>query len=395
MAKNVKKKNKLFLTGKVDYVIVVVVSLLLCIGLIMLLSASAPKALAESGNSYKYIKKQVKNVIVGVAVLYVLSKVDYKIYKNLRWLIYGITTAVLLWVGFTGVDEGGARRWLSIFGFTFQPSEFAKVSLIITFAALFSVHSEKGKLKDFWEVALKTFMALSIIAGILILLQNHFSTVVIITAITGIQMFAAGLSWLVTLFVLGLGGVLSFVGIFLAKSGKLGFRGTRIVTWLNIENAGAIKEGYQILQSLYAIGSGGFLGLGLGNGRQKYLYLPEAQNDFIYPIVAEELGFVGAIAVIVLFLIFIWRGLKIASETKDVYSKLIAVGATSLIGVQALINMAVVTNTIPVTGVPLPFFSYGGSAMIANLASVGLLLAVSRKNDINKMNDFENERIEK
>lgn len=395
MAKNVKKKNKLFLTGKIDYVIVIVVALLLCIGGIMLLSASAPKALAESGNSYEYALKQLMFIVAGTCIAYIFSKIDYRIYKNMRWFIYAITVLVLLLVGFFGLEAGGARRWLAIGKITIQPSEFAKLSLLIFFASLFSVYSEKGKLKNFWELAFKIVLSLGVIAMILIFVQNHFSTVVIMATITGIQLFAAGLGWGITLLITALGAALAFAGVFLAKTGRLGFRGTRIITWLNIENAAATKEGYQILQSLCAIGSGGFLGLGLGNGRQKYSYLPEAQNDFIFPIVAEELGFIGAIVVIILFLIFIWRGFKIASETKDVYSKLIAVGATSLIGVQALINMAVVTNTIPVTGVPLPFFSYGGSAMLTNLWTVGILLAISRRNDMNNKNDFENERIEK
>lgn len=280
------------------------------------------------------------------------------------------------------MSAGGATRWINIGGFNFQPSELAKLVFILFFASLMSDLKENGKIKSFfWGCIFPLLFLIPVIISIFVL-QNHFSATFVICLISVIQMVVAGtkIGHFVILGALGIGAI----GVYLsAQSGNASsdsdssFRIGRIQTWLD-PWSDVTGDGWQIIQSLYAIGSGGLFGLGLGQSKQKYLYLPEPQNDFIFAVLAEELGFVGCIVVIILFLIFIWRGILIAIRAQDTFATLIAIGIVSLIGVQAIINIAVVTNTIPVTGMQLPFFSYGGTAMVVNLAAIGILLNISR-----------------
>ena len=392
--KNKSKKFSLFLNGKFDYSILVITLLLLSMGLIMLLSASAPKSLVENNNSYEYILKQGAIAVFGLGFMWGLSLIDYRIYRKLKWIIYGIFVVLLIIVGFVGIGENGAKRWIVIFGFSFQPSEFAKVGLIVFYAALLSDMKEKNKIKKFVPGFVYPLLFLLPIAYAIFILQNHFSATFIIGAITCVQMFAAGslLRYFLISGGLGLAGILLYVLKGIASGETNNFRLERIDTWLNIEE-NLTTTGWQINQSLYAIGSGGLFGLGLGNSRQKYLYLPEPQNDFIFSVLAEELGFIGSMFVIILFVLFVWRGIIIAIKAEDNFGTLIAIGITTMIGLQALINIAVVTNTIPVTGMPLPFFSYGGSAMLANLMAVGILLSVSRNSK--KSNTYNKEENDK
>ena len=374
------KKFSLFLNKKFDYSILIVTVLLLCLGLIMLLSASAPTSLSESVNSYKYVVKQGIVAAAGIFMMFTLSKVDYRIYKNFKWIIYIGLLVLLVAVGFAGTDAGGARRWINILGFSFQPSEFAKVGFVIFYAAILSDMKEKNKIKKLVPGFLFPLVFLGPIVFSIFILQNHFSATFIICAITVVQMFVAGSAFR---YFLGTGvlGVIGALGILLKTStggGGENFRFSRIQTWLDLESADLTGEAWQITNSLYAIGSGGLFGAGLGNSKQKYLYLPEPQNDFIFAVLAEELGFFGCVLVILLFALFVWRGIVISIKSQDTFGTLIAIGLTTMIGLQALINIAVVTNTIPVTGMPLPFFSYGGSAMLADLIAVGVLLSVSR-----------------
>lgn len=378
---NKEKKFSLVLNKKFDYSILIITLLLLSIGLIMLLSASAPTSLSETGdNSYQYVTKQGIMAIAGLFAMIVFSKFDYRIFKKFKWLIYAVCIAFLVAVGFVGTGAGGARRWINIAGFSFQPSEFAKVGFILFFAALLTELREKNKLKKIVPGIIFPLIFLIPVVISVYGLQNHFSATFIICAITVVQMFVAGSN---TKYMVG-GGVLCVIAVLVIiiqssiSGAEGGFRSERIQTWLDIESASLTGEGWQINQSLYAIGSGGLFGLGLGNSRQKYLYLPEPQNDFIFAVLAEELGFFGCVIVILLFALFIWRGIVIAMKSQDVFGTLVAIGLTTMIGLQALINIAVVTNTIPVTGMPLPFFSYGGSAMLADLIAVGILLSVSR-----------------
>lgn len=373
------KKFNFFTKGSSDYIILIVVMLILALGMIMVLSASSPASLSESGDSYRYFKKQAIAAGLGLVIMFVVSKIDYRIYKRFAWIIYVAFIILLVIVGFAGTDAGGARRWIIIAGFNFQPSEFAKIGFIIFFAAILTDLKKDGRINKLsWGFFYPLAWLIPIVGAILIL-QNHFSATFLICLITVIQMFIAGvkLRYFIIAGGMGLGGLLSF--ILLKNGGTLGegFRSDRIQTWLD-PFADPTGSGWQIIQSLYAIASGGMFGSGLGESKQKYLYLPEPHNDFIFAVLAEELGFFGCVVVILLFAIFIWRGIIISMKAPDTFGSLIAVGIVSLIGLQAMINIAVVTGTVPVTGMPLPFFSYGGTAIIANLIAVGILLNVSR-----------------
>ena len=379
-----KKENKInfFTKGSSDYIIIIVVCILLALGLIMVLSASSATALSEGGDSYSYFRRQAMVAGAGIVIAIVLSKVDYRIYRKFKWIIYVVIVGLLFLVGFTGMSAGGATRWINIGGFNFQPSEVAKLAFILFFASLMSDLKENGKIKKFfWGCIFPLLFLIPVVISIYVL-QNHFSATFVICLISVIQMVVAGtkISHFVVLGALGVGAL----GVFLsAKSGNSSsgsdssFRIGRIQTWLD-PWSDVTGDGWQIIQSLYAIGSGGLFGAALGQSKQKYLYLPEPQNDFIFAVLAEELGYIGCLVVIILFLIFIWRGIVIATRAQDTFGTLIAVGIVSLIGIQAIINIAVVTNTIPVTGMQLPFFSYGGTAMVVNLAAVGILLNIAR-----------------
>ncbi len=367
--------------GNVDYFIVVVTLILLCLGLIMLLSASAPTSISESGNSYSYFKRQLLAAGAGLVLMFVLSFINYKYYRKFKYVIYVFTIILLLLVEIMGMGSGGAKRWINLFGFNFQPSEVAKLTLILFFAAHLVDIKEKGNIKHIIKGALNATIFLAPPVLIIFILQNHLSATIIISAIALIQMVVAGIRIThLLIFAAFLSPVL--YKKFGTKLGLTGdgdsFRGSRIQTWKD-PFKDKTASGWQIVNSLYAIGSGGLLGKGIGNSRQKYTYLPEAHNDFIFAILAEELGFVGCIIVIGLFIALIWRGIYIASKADDEFGSLIAIGIVAMLGLQALINIAVVTNTIPVTGMPLPFFSYGGTAIFVDLAAVGVLLSVARQ----------------
>lgn len=377
-------KFTLFSKGKVDYTILIVTILLLCLGIIMVLSASAPSSLAEDGNSYSYVKKQAIAAAGGLVAMFVFSRVDYRIYRKLKWPIYFGMLALLFLVSISGMDAGGARRWINIAGINFQPSEMAKIGFILVFASFLSDMKENNKIKNIWFGCIMPLMLLLPIAAIIYGLQNHFSATFIIAAITLVQMFVAGTRLSHLLLVGAAGGLALLSGLKIkdliqgaAKETSTSFRSTRIQTWLD-PFSDPTGDGWQIINSWYAIASGGLFGLGLGNSKQKYLYLPEPHNDFIFAVLAEELGFVGCIFVILLFVIFIWRGIVIAMKAPDNFGTLIAIGIVAMIGLQALINIAVVTGAMPVTGMPLPFFSYGGTAIAVNLGTVGILLNISR-----------------
>lgn len=375
------KRIGILTRGSSDFILIVVTMLLVALGLIMVLSASSPSSLSEYGDSYQYLRKQALAAGVGIAGMLILSRFDYNNYKKFKWFIYIGSMALLIAVKFIGMEAGGAKRWINIFGFNFQPSEVAKVAFIVFYAALLSDLQENKKIKTLgWGCWFPLIFLLPIIFTIFVL-QNHFSATLIICAVTVVQMFIAGTT--IKNFLITAGMAAPFLCGFLAY--KMGnstsedgsFRATRIKTWLD-PFAYPTGEGWQIIQSLYAIGSGGLFGVGLGESKQKYLYLPEPQNDFIFAVLAEELGFFGCMIVIALFTIFIWRGVVIALRARDNFGTLIAIGIVTLIGLQAIINIAVVTGTIPVTGMPLPFFSYGGTAILTNLCAVGILLNISR-----------------
>ena len=376
--KKVKRFSK-FLDNRMDYILFITVLILLSLGVIMVLSASAPSALSETGKSYTYFVRQFIFAIIGIGIMLFISKIDYRFYKKYYWLVYAVSILVLLLVLIPGLgrEVNGATRWIGIPGLgQFQPSEITKIGLIIFYAGYLSDH--KSELKDFWRGFVKPLAFLLPPIAILYLVQNHLSVCLVIAAITAVMMLMAGCR-LLHFIAAGLVGVAGIV-IMLIKgqtSESSSFRWDRIVTFFD-PWSDATGTGYQMVQSLYAIGSGGLFGVGLGNSTQKYLYIPEPQNDFIFAIVAEELGFVGCVAIIALFGIFVWRGIVIAMKAPDMFGSLLAVGVTTLVAVQAIINIAVVTASIPTTGMALPFFSYGGTALVILLASVGILLNVSR-----------------
>lgn len=377
MRKKVKKVSN-FVNNQFDFGLCITVLVLLAMGIIMILSASAPSALSTTGSSYTYVKKQFAFAIVGIILMFVISKIDYRFYKKYYWPVYFASWIILLLVLVPGLGESvkGATRWVNL-GFTrFQPSELTKIGLIIFYAGYLSDH--KAELSDFKKGFLKPLCFIIPPIGILFGVQNHLSVSLIIGIIVVTMMIMAGcrMSHFVNTGIVGISGLAGLVGL-LQMSGKGGFRLDRIATYFN-PWSDAQGTGYQMVQSLYAIGSGGFFGVGLGESKQKYLYIPEPHNDFIFAILAEELGFVGCCFVIILFAIFVWRGILIAMRAPDMFGSLLAVGITTLVGAQAIINIAVVTASIPTTGMALPFFSYGGTALVILLCAVGILLNISR-----------------
>lgn len=373
-----KKKFSNFANNQFDFILCITVLLLLATGIIMVLSASAPSALSTNNDSYYFVKRQLAFGIVGLFVMFFLSKVDYRFYKKYYWYIYFFSWIILLLVMVPGisVEVKGATRWIGIGPLQFQPSELTKIGMIIFFAGYLTDH--KDELQDFKKGFIKPLCFLAPPIGILFFIQNHLSVSLVIGIIVIVIMFMAGCK-LKHFLVMGLIGISLIVGIlgFMQMSGSDNFRLDRISTYFD-PWSDAQGTGYQTVQSLYAIGSGGMFGLGLGNSKQKYLYIPEPHNDFIFSILAEELGFVGCFLVIALFAIFVWRGVLISMRATDMFGSLIAVGITTLVGVQAIINIAVVTATVPTTGMSLPFFSYGGTALLLLLANVGILLNISR-----------------
>lgn len=317
--------------------------------------------------------------VIGIVLMFIISKIDYRIYKRFYKLAYIFSIIMLSLVIMPVIGSGakGATRWLD-FGFIrFQPSELAKIGLIIFYAGYLSEH--RTELNSFKNGFVKPLLFMVPPVLILFFLQDHLSAAIIMVAITSIMMLMAGtrLKYFLTA---GLSaGLLGAVGMFALaqKTGKGDFRLARILTFLDPWQD-PTGDGWQVIQGLYAIGSGGLFGVGLGESKQKYLYIPEPHNDFIFAILAEELGFIGCIAVIALFAIFIWRGVIVAMKAKDCFGSLVAVGITSLIGVQAIMNIAVVTSSMPATGISLPFFSYGGTSLVILLCSVGILLNISR-----------------
>ena len=380
------KKFSKFLNNKMDYVLVITVLILVSLGVVMVLSASAPSALSKTGSSYTYFIKQFGFAVFGIIAMLFVSKIDYRFYKKYYWGVYVVSVLVLLLVlvPHLGKEVNGALRWIEIKGLgQFQPSEITKIGLIIFYAGYLSDH--KSELKDFWRGFFKPLIFLAIPVAILYRIQNHLSVSLVISVITFVMMLMAGVRVLHFVWA-GLAGGAGLTLLLL--KGKIdqikgvagtsdSFRLDRIKVFFD-PWSDATGTGYQMIQSLYAIGSGGLFGVGLGNSKQKYLYIPEPQNDFIFAIIAEELGFVGCIAIIALFAVFVWRGIVIAMKAPDMFGSLIAVGITTLVAIQAIINIAVVTSSMPVTGMQLPFFSYGGTALFLLLCEMGVLLSISR-----------------
>lgn len=370
----VKKKGKSFssfLKNPIDFTLLITILLLLSIGLIMLLSASSPSALSESGNSYSYFYKQAIFAVAGLFMMWVISNIDYRFYQKYAKLAYVIAFLSLLAVLFIGRTVNGAKRWIYVTDtLSVQPSEMAKMLMILFYAAI--LVKNRDELSKYGKGFIKHLLLLVPIIGLLII-EPHFSASIIIIGIVAIMMIIAGCKFwhfLVTGAVVGIPGI---IGLILLEP----YRAQRVVTFLDPWKD-ATGNGWQVIQSLYAIGSGGLFGAGLGESKQKYLYIPEPHNDFIFSILGEELGFIGCAIVIILFAIFIWRGILIAMKSPDMFGSLLAIGITAQIAIQVIINIAVVTSSMPATGMPLPFFSYGGSALFILLCEMGILLNISK-----------------
>ena len=362
-----------------DFTLCITVILLLALGLVMVMSASAPTSLSVTGNSYTYVIRQGLFAILGLALMGGLSKFNYHFYQKLYKVAYIVAIVALLSVAIPGigVDVKGATRWIDLGFGRFQPSEISKICLIVFYAEYLTKH--KSELQGFWKGFVKPFLFLVPPIAILYFIQNHLSACIVIVGIVSVMMIMAGtkMRYFMTAGVAGV--VVAVAGMLLLAqtTGTGDFRINRIMTFLD-PWSDAKGDGWQVIQSLYAIGSGGLFGAGLGESKQKYLYIPEPHNDFIFAILAEELGFVGCFVVIALFAIFVWRGIITSMRASDSFGSLMAIGITTLIGLQAIINIAVVTSSMPATGMALPFFSYGGTALVILLASVGVLLNISR-----------------
>ena len=370
MAKKVKKFSS-FLNNPIDYTLVITILLLLSIGLIMVLSASSPSALSESGDSYKYFNKQLLFAVLGLIAMYLISKIDYRFYRKFYKQAWWISLILLILVMLVGKTVNEAKRWIYITDtLSFQPSEIVKFLMIIFYAGILT--KNRDQLGKFKEGFLKhILLVVPIIA--LLMLQPHFSASMVIIAIVSVMMILAGCKFWHFLATGGAVGIPGMIGLIILEPYRL----ARVTTFLDPWKD-ATGTGWQVIQSLYAIGSGGLFGAGLGESKQKYLYIPEPHNDFIFSVLAEELGFVGCVLVILLFAIFIWRGVLIAMKSPDMFGSLIAIGITTMVAIQVILNIAVVTSSVPATGMPLPFFSYGGTALFILLCEMGVLLNISR-----------------
>ena len=355
----------------VDFTFLIILLALLGVGLTMLYSASSAQSQYDTGytQSTRYLLKQGFCALLGLAAMWGLSRIPPHFWLRAAWPLYGVSIVLLLCVLAFGQSVNGARRWINIAGIQFQPSEIAKFTLILLFARLTKGFGED--VRSFRYGVLGFGMAL---LGILIplALEKHLSAIMLMGMVAVVMMFVAGThpKWLLA----GAAGAAVFVIIYISF---MGYAGDRVTAWIHPEQDPA-DTGYQILQSLYAIGSGGLFGLGMGKSRQKYLYLPFQYNDYIFAIICEEVGLVGALLIIALFGALILRGYWIALRAPDRFSTVLAAGLISLIAVQTILNLGVVTNLLPSTGIALPFFSYGGTALAVNLGEMGIVLSVSR-----------------
>ncbi len=383
--KRVRKKFRVFSARSgVDRPLFYLILVLLVIGLIMLFSASYAYSYYYFDNSYHFITPQALFAILGLVFMGLISLFDYhhlhKFAFPLFFVTLGLLAAVKVLAG-TSIAPilNGANRWLYIGPINFQPSEIAKFTLVLIFAHLISINYHK--MGTFRYGVLPYLIILLMIAG-LILVENHVSATLIVLAIAAVMLFIGGvkLRWF------AVAGGLAGAGILylLLYSDKFSYALDRIKGWLDPFNPPTGVDTWQTQQSLMAIGSGQALGLGLGQSRQKYLYLPEPQNDFIFAIVCEELGFVGALVIILLFALLIWRGIVVSLNAQDKFGTMLGIGITAQVGIQVILNIMVVTNTIPNTGISLPFFSYGGTSLVILLCEMGVLLSVSRSSSLDK-----------
>ncbi len=375
------KKTKWFGIGMgIDLPFCIIILVLLTIGTIMMFSASYANAYYYEDDSFYFLKRQIIFVVVGIAAMTFMSFFNYNKLHKIAPIILGISYIALLLVLMLP-GNGGVKRWIPLGMFNIQPSEIAKLAIVLFFAHWCSKYYNKMQLARY-----------SVIPGIvvfgstalLLFFEPHYSGIVIIGILTVLMLYIGGMR--ARYLVIGLIGIVTIVGI-LAVTGGLSYAMSRMDGWgqaLVYTDEKMWQTTWQTRNSLYAIGSGGLWGLGLGQSRQKYLWLPEPQNDFIFAIVCEELGLVGALIILIIFALLIWRGITLSLRAKDKFGKLLGIGLTSQIGVQVVLNILVITDWLPNTGISLPFFSYGGSSLIMLLAQMGIVLSISRTANIER-----------
>ena len=366
--KNIRTKRK----GPMDLPFLLLTLILMTLGLIMMLSASYARAYQTEGNALYFFIRQAIFAALGITGMLIVSKIDYELWRAFSFPFLVGAVVLMVLVLLIGTAGGGAKRWILIGGVSIQPSELVKMAVVIFFATLIS--SFKDKMETF-KFGILPFAAVLLGLAVILILQRHFSAIIIICLLGAVMLFLGGVKfrWFVAL------GILAFAAGLIYIS-SMGYASERITAWRD-PFADPSDTGYQVVQSLYAIGSGGLFGLGFGRSRQKYLYLPEEHNDYIFSVVCEELGFIGALLIILLFVPLIIRGFWIAMHAKDRFGALLAGGFTSLLAIQVFFNIGVVTNFLPSTGISLPFFSYGGTALLVQLAEMGVILSVSRDCD--------------
>ncbi len=363
------KEHKEKGTAFFDYNLLFVVIFLLCFGLVMLYSSSAYTSANKYNDSMHYLKLQLRNIALGTVAMIIMTAIDYRIWKKFGFLAYAFSFILCCMVFVPGIGSSshGSSRWIQVGPIQFQPSEVAKIAVILFMAVVIEkIPKQFAK----FSTLIKVILLLSPLVGIVA--YSNLSTAVIILGISVCMLFVASPKYLQFILV-GVAGVIFIVAFIMLA----GYRGDRIEAWLHPETAG--DKGYQTLMGLYAIGSGGLFGKGLGESLQKLGNVPESQNDMIFTIICEELGLFGAICLILLFILLIWRMMVVANNARDLFGSLLVVGVMSHIAIQAILNIAVVTNSIPNTGVILPFISYGGTSIIFLMAEIGLVLSVSRK----------------
>lgn len=383
ITRKIQKKFRLFsVRSGMDMPFLFLTLTLLIIGLVMLFSASYANAYYRHGSSYFFIGKQAVFAVIGVVAMISISYFDYHHLHKLAIPILLVSYMMLVLVLFMK-DTAGVHRWINLGPLgQFQPSEVAKFAIILVFAHLISLNFKR---MDTFRYGVLPYILILGATCALLVLEPHISATVIIVLLAFIMLFIGGvrLRW----FGIAFGGAGAAVAYLVLFSKKFSYANDRLVAWLDpFSNATKelIQKTWQTRQSLYAIGSGGLLGLGLGQSRQKYLYLPEPQNDFIFAIVCEELGFIGALIIIILFAMLVWRGITVSLKAKDKFGMLLGIGLVVQVGIQVVLNIAVVTNTVPNTGISLPFFSYGGTSLIILLAEMGVVLSISRTSAIEK-----------
>lgn len=374
-----KKKRSLFNTeGKMDITFLSLVLILLTIGLIMLFSASYAFSYQNYNNSYRFISRQLFFAVIGVALMLFISRIDFHYYRKFAWVFYFVILGVLgFLLAIPPMLEGmDVKRWLVLGPINFQPSELAKFAVILLLSSLIAANYKL--MEKFGFVAF--LLGLVTLPCILIVLEPHLSATILVFSLGIVLLICGGLA---KKYIFG-GVAIGVTGVaVLVLSGAIGYASDRFQYWLDpwLDPSG---KGFQTIQSLLAIGSGGIWGRGIGQSRQKHLWVPEPHNDFIFSIVCEELGLIGAMVIIILFCLLVWRGFTIAMKASDKFGSLMAIGLTFQVGLQALLNIWVVTNTIPNTGISLPFFSYGGTSLLILLAQMGIVLSISRSSNLEK-----------